>query len=283
MGSLRWGRVTAIHPDDYSVDLVMTDDGSRLAGVQVLTPFASTNSGLNDMPQPSGGSDWSLTASRDSDVLAGVAFFAQYPVVLGFRFPQICQMLFNEVGRRINRHQSDVYSTTDAQGNTELYHPSGTYLRIGSSPAHEDLTGKDADGNWAITKNTGAAVHVHLTVANAGAEMASLDIDPSGNLAITLQGKATVNVTGTADVTAGGAATITAPSVTLDTPATTCTGNLTVNGGMNVLGQGDSGGTSSINGNFDINGSTLTHNGKNIGSTHEHSNGNGGANTGAPV
>src|SRR3546814_10138893 len=42
------GRVAAIHPEDYSVDLVMTDDGSHLAGVQVLAPSASSNTGYND-------------------------------------------------------------------------------------------------------------------------------------------------------------------------------------------------------------------------------------------
>ncbi|ATI15624.1 hypothetical protein [Bordetella phage vB_BbrM_PHB04] len=250
---MRWGRVEAIHPEDYSVDLVMTDDGSRLAGVQVLTPFASSNTGYNDMAQPSGGGDWSLTKSRDRDVLAGVAFFEQFPVVIGFRFPQICQMLFNELGRRINRHSSDVYTTTDAQGNTELYHPSGTYLRIGTSPDHEDLTGKDADGNWKITKNTGTAPHVKLVLANAGAPVATLHVDPSGNVTLEHDGDFLHKVGGTYTMESGGAATIKAPSVTNDTPQTTMTGNQSVTGIMNVDGEGGGGGaTSTIKGSVQV-------------------------------
>jgi hypothetical protein len=34
--------------------------------------------------------------------------------------------------------------------------------RIGTTAAHEDLTGRDFDGKWKIAKNTAAAVYVHL-------------------------------------------------------------------------------------------------------------------------
>lgn len=264
MSSLRWGRVAAIHPEDYSVDLVMTDDGSRLAGVQVLAPFASSNAGFNDLAQPatpSSGEVWDLREETSRDVIAAVAFFDHLPVVIGFRYPQVCQMLFKELERRVSRHASDVYSTIDAEGNAELYHPSGTFLRIGTSPAHEDLTGKDADGRWKIARNVGKSVHLQVTVANAGGTVASLNIDPSGNVTLThvgnlsvdVGGSATVNVVGTTDVTSGGAATVTAPSVTLDTPQTTCTGNLTVQGAMNVLGNGASGAVSTFEGTIRVN------------------------------
>lgn len=286
MASLRWGRVAAIHPEDYSVDLVMTDDGSHLAGVQVLSPSASSNTGYNDLPKPampSSGDPWDLRETTSRDVLAGVAFFGPYPVVLGFRYPQVCQMLFADLERRINRHASDVYSTIDADGNMEVYHPSGTYLRVGTSPAHEDLTGKDFDKQWKIDRNTDKAVHLQVTVASGGGEVASLNIDPGGNVTLNHSGNLAVNTGGTATVVSGGSATVQAPDVTIDAPETTCTGNLTVNGGLSVLG-GGSGGTSSITGNFEISGSSLTHNGKNIGSDHAHGNVEPGSGTsGGPV
>src|SRR3546814_4397963 len=50
---------------------------------------------------------------------------------------QVCQMLFKDLERRINRHASDVYSTIDADGNMEVYHPSGTYLQIGRASCRE--------------------------------------------------------------------------------------------------------------------------------------------------
>lgn len=70
-------------------------------------------------------------------------------------------------------------------------------------------------------------------------------------------------------------------SVKMDTPETTCTGNLTVEKSL-TMGQG--GGTAKLKGNVEIEGGTLTHNGKNIGSDHAHSGvQSGGSNTGAPV
>lgn len=70
-------------------------------------------------------------------------------------------------------------------------------------------------------------------------------------------------------------------SVTLDTPDTYCTGNLTV---AKSLTMGQAGGTATMKGAVSIEGPSLTHNGKNVGSTHSHSGvQSGGSNTGAPV
>lgn len=282
MASLRWGRVAAIHPEDYSVDLVMTDDGSRLAGVQVLTPHASTNSGSNCLPQPStpaSGNVWDLTQTTDRDVLAGVAFFGQYQVVLGFRYPQVCQMLFKDLERAINRHPSDFYTSIDGQGNFEAYHPSGTYLRIGTSPSHEDLTGKDFDGLWKITKNTSSAPHVHLNVANAGAQVASVDIDPSGDVTVTHAGNLAVNTSGTADIQVTGNAALKAPNVKIDSPQTTCTGALTVEGlftyQAGMEGSGGTGAAATINGNVTVSGGDVTADGVGL-KAHHHDDPQGG-------
>lgn len=100
----------------------------------------------------------------------------------------------------------------------------------------------------------------------------------------------------TLEVTVGGAgkvvvnckeATINADtSVTLNTPQTTCKGKLTVEGLLTYLagmnGSTGSGASASITGNVDFSGGSLTHNGKNIGSTHTHSDPQGGT-TGAPT
>ncbi len=256
MADPRLGRVVRTHPEDHSLDLVMVDDGSRLAGVQVLSPSASTNTGVADLTEPdisSTGNPWDLTASKGRDVLAVVQFIGRVPIVMGFIFPQICQMTFPDTNRRVNRHASDWYTTVDDAGNFEAYHPSGTYFRIGSSPAHEDLTGKDFDGRWKIDQNTQSAVHVHLGVANAGAPVASVDIDPSGNVS--------VQNNGTATVTSGGAATVTAPSVTVDSPSSTFTGAVTVQGLLTyqdgIAGSGGSNG-SAISGSLAITGGDVT-------------------------
>jgi len=242
---LRWGRVVATHPEDHSVDITMTDDGTRLAGVQVLTPSGGTRSGVSDLPTPAASEDeegkWDITRRTESDVIAAVAYFdnMRMPVVIGFMYPQVNQMLFAEKGRRIDRHESDVYSTVDKDGNMEWSHPSGTFFRVATSADHEDLSGKDTDGNWGVDRNTDKRVHVRLQVGNGGAVKAKISIDPDGNMAIENEGNVTV-------ATKGGVAI----AVEGDTEITTA--NLKINAPV------------------EINGASLTHNGKNVGGTHLH-------------
>lgn len=233
-GSLRWGRIQTIHPEDYSLDLTMTDDGSQLSGVQVLTPWGSSSSGETLLIQPSAspnGNKWDLVQSRETEVEAAVAFFGTMPVVIGFRYPQICQMLFEDLQRAINRHPSDFYTNITGTADFEAYHPSGTYFRIGSSPAHEDLTGKNFDQSWVIANNTKSAPYVNLTVANAGNVVANIQIDPQGDMKITLNGNLTANVTGNVAATIQGAVTANVTgNVDITSPQTTIHGNLIVTG-----------------------------------------------------
>lgn len=262
MSGLRIGRVVDVHPEDNSVDLVMTDDGSRYIAVQVLAIGASGNTGLVDLPTPAGKSNkWSLSERTDRDVLAVTSMLrgGDEPVVLGFLFPQVNGVLFAEANRYIHRHASDVYTTITGAADLEMAHPSGSFIRMAANPDHEDLTGRDFDGKWAIENNTGTAPYLCVTVKSAGAQKAKLVIAPNGDVTLTHTGKLVVNTSGTAEVTASGAAKVTAPSVTLDTPATTCTGNLTVQG------------------NAAFAGGSVTHGGVNIGKTHTH----GGVDTGS--
>lgn len=250
---LRLARVAAVHPEDNSVDIVMIDDGSRYVAAQVLSPVAGSDFGVSNLPAPSAtGDQWSLSASRERDILAVTAMMDVQPVVLGFLFPQVNGVLFGDRDRMVSRHASDVYHTIDRDGNIEVAHPSGTYVRIATTPAHDDLTGKDFDGRWKITKNTSKPVHLQVVVANAGVQKALVHIDPTGNATVELagnldvsvlgnasvsvDGSATVEVAGTTSVTSGGAATLAAPSVTIDSPTTSLTGALTVAGKITGAG-----------------------------------------------
>lgn len=233
--TLRKGRVAKVHWEDHSVDVVMADDGSRLAGVQVLSPTASTNTGLNDLPKPAtpgSGDVWDRRERTPRDLHAVIGDVDGRPVVLGFLFPQINQVLFEREEFRVDRHASDVYSTIDKNGNLELYHPSGTYFRIGTSSGHEDLTGQDFDHKWKIERNTGAAVHVHLRVSNAGSQVASIDIDPGGNLVASFGGTANITVTGDTTLTTPNVTANVSGQVTINSPAVQVNnGTVTVSGG----------------------------------------------------
>jgi hypothetical protein len=136
--------------------------------------------------------------------------------------PQINQTSFDRKNFHVFRHASDVYKTINAAGDIEEYHPSGSFVRLAASPVHEDLTGQDFDLKWAIKQNTGGAVHWHVTVANAGTVVATLDIGPSGNAALVNSGNTTVTTTGNMEFTA--------PQITMNTPTLIATGNQNTSG-----------------------------------------------------
>jgi hypothetical protein len=206
--SLAIGVVVATYPEGQSIDVLIGEDGSRLSNIQVMVPSGSSNTGAVDLPDIGaalGEARWDVTGPVERYVRAVLAYYRGVPVCIGFLLPQVTQMTFQRQNFKVERHASDVYSTINAAGDMETYHPSGTYLRIGASPAHENLTGKDFDKQWAIGNNTGAAVHARLVVANAGNVVATVEIDPGGNVTLTHNGNLTTTTAGNATLTVSGA------------------------------------------------------------------------------
>jgi hypothetical protein len=237
--SIAIGVVVATHPEGQSIDVVIIEDGSRISNVQVMVPSGSSNTGAVDLPvigAPQGDAQWDLTQPVERYVRAVLAFYRGVPICIGFLLPQITQLTFQRQNFKVERHASDVYSTINSAGDMETYHPSGTYFRIGASPVHEDLTAQDFDQQWAIKNNTGAAVHAHLVVANAGSVVATVDIDPAGNVTVTNNGNLTTTTTGNAMVNVSGTTTINSTG----NVSITSQGNATVtaNGGVTISSAG---------------------------------------------
>ena len=177
----------------------MVDNGQRMIGVQVVTTNGSTRTGGVSLPTvPPKKDKWDITQRTEQDQIALVGFVRGYPVVMGYLFPQISQMTFKDPKRKMERHQSDFYTTVDGDGNMEMHHPSGAYIRIGESPAHEDLENKNFDGNFKLDRNKTKRVHIRLGMGDKG----HITISPDGD--ITISGKS-VNITGqTGDVVVNG-------------------------------------------------------------------------------
>lgn len=198
---LRLAKVVAVYPGGYSVDLKFYDDGSQASNVQVLSGRpVSTSTGVSDMPTPdvpAGGSQWSMQDTKTTDMIGVVGFVRGVPVVVGFLYPQVNQMLFSDKDRMVYRHKSGVYFTIDKDGNLEMCHPSGAYIRFGDSPDHEDLTGKDFDGKWKIPTTEA----VSIRVAQAGGK-AVITISPSGDIAISSDGDISFSAVGEFTVSA---------------------------------------------------------------------------------
>lgn len=164
----RKGIVVACHPEDNSVDLVMCDDGARLSGVPVMAHSASARSGSVDMPEmpnKTGEDKWNITKRHGQDMEALVAVMGRgNPIVVGFLYPQISQMTFKDAKRKFTRHQSDVYHTIDGDGNVELYHPSGAYVRIAEKLDHEDLEKKNFDESLVLDRNKDKKVGMRVSL-----------------------------------------------------------------------------------------------------------------------
>lgn len=223
---MRKGLVVEVHPEDHSVDVLMADNGERLIGVQVLTPNGSTRSGTVDLPEiPKRDNKWDVSKPTGQDMHALVGFVGRNPVVVGFIYPQINQMLHKDPKLKVSRHQSDVMTAIDGDGNIQLTHPSGTYIRIGESPDSVDLSGKNADASLKADRNTGRSVHVRIGMAGGSAV---LTIAPSGAVSLTTKS--------TFDVDAQGAVTIKTPLATVDTPTAHFTGNVNVDGDVVASG-----------------------------------------------
>ena len=202
---LELGIVVAVYPQGQSIDVLLPDSGSRLTNVQVMVPTGSDSTGAVDLPDPGLPQDdtrWNITNDPKRNIRAVLGSYQGNPICIGFLLPQIGQMTFNQPNRRITRHASDVYSTVDQFGNIEVYHPSGTFIRIGTTAAHEDLTGEDFDAAWAIANNTATAPYLNVTIANGGAVKATFLVDPAGNVSLTAP---TFTVTASGGITLNGA------------------------------------------------------------------------------
>lgn len=242
--SLGMAKVVAFHEKNCA-DVVMLSNGAQMPRVRILAGMGGTNVGRIDTPPPTPGDKaYSPMETKDRDIYAAIAYLeGNVPVILGFFFPEISQLFFADVARSISRDGSDVYTSIDGDGNMEVYHPSGTYLRVGTDPEHEDLTGSDIDGKWDITKNTDKAVHVRLRVANAGVTKATVEIDPSGNANVSLAGNLTGTVAGNLSLAVTGTMTTSAASWTHTGPVTFVDDvqvNKTLTATTDVIGAGKS-------------------------------------------
>ncbi len=271
---MRKGIVVAVHPEDHSVDMVMADDGSRLVGVQVMTGNGSTRTGTVDLPEiPKRDDKWDISKPTGQDMHAVVGYVGGNPVVTGFLFPQINQMTSTDPKLRMTRHQSDVVSTIDGDGNIQLTHPSGLFVRIGGAPDKVDYAGKNADADMAVDRNTSTTPYVRVHMAGG---KAVLTIAPDGAVSLTTdttvdveaKGNVTVKTEADALVEAAGTATVKAPHVILDAINTDVTGILNVAGAFNVTGASEMTAGLTVNGDTAV--KAITSNGKNISDSHFH-------------
>jgi hypothetical protein len=157
------GRVYQVYPAANMVDIMLWD-GSLVSKVQVMVPYASSKTGILNMPTSKykNGSmldrelPWKDAEVDENDVFAVVAFFegaVSMPVVLGFLFPEENELLCdrtdennpdtttkgnNQGGMLLWKHFSNVYTRVGEDGEIEISHPSGLLIKIGTYDAAKD-------------------------------------------------------------------------------------------------------------------------------------------------
>lgn len=144
MTDIRFGSVVSVDPENQRVDLVDTVTGVRIKGAIVLSQNGSTDGGgwgVPSVPKPtSEGLAGSLNSSGRSIIAAYLAASSAHrAIVIGFGAPNGHTISFTQQDRLIEYHPaSGAYFTISPDGSIELYHPSGSYFRIGTGP-HENL------------------------------------------------------------------------------------------------------------------------------------------------
>lgn len=154
-------KVLKVYPEANMVDLLFFD-GSFFRRVPVAVPYASNKTGglclsipKYDVPVKEKIQDILIATSKETenDVLA-LAIFVEamtlLPIVVGFIFPEESEVLCsteqegNEKGTmHLWKHQSNVYTRIADDGDIEISHPSGVFIKVGKNTERTPILNYD--------------------------------------------------------------------------------------------------------------------------------------------
>lgn len=203
--TLTVAKVTKIHPEANFVDILLFD-GTRYVRVPVMSMFASSRCGSVGLPIPeqntpidkaeeSGGKQFPLKPgdATESDVYAIVGFASGLfikPLVLGFLFPEENELMCSikqtgnsDGSQHLWKHTSNTYTRVDENGDIEISHPSGVFIKIGNNAVRTEIINYDKNVRpfkWK-NKNTGELSPApYLLVQHPSGNYWT--VDPKGNV-----------------------------------------------------------------------------------------------------
>lgn len=188
----RMVRVAYVWPGAQTFDGVAMDTGDYIRSIQVLSPYAGTDFGFTGgIPSPES-EGWEENKEIDPnkrDIVGIVINIKGRPVCLGFCYPQVTHLAFTkeaDKNRLIERHTSDVYRSISDEGDMDIVHPSGAWIRIGKGEDPDDLTGRDFDHRWHLKHNK--SNKISITIRNTSGDYnGKIVIDQDGNIEIKAQ------------------------------------------------------------------------------------------------
>jgi len=251
--TLMIAQVVAVHAKRRTVDLVDCNTGGRYPDVFVASSMSGTDHGSWDIPsvpKPSTEADAGGINPDGRTIMAVCGFFLDRPLVIGFLRADDSMMAFDEDDRTVHRHASGTYHTTAPDGSTEIFHPGGAYVRIGTGEDHEDLTPISADKNWTLPEpDTGATIVVETKHKDGDGNLKGfkLIIRPTGEVVLTTDGDVSLTIHGDTTAQIDGNATVTVnkdvdlkshQNITLDADENIA---LVAGGGVSITANGSSG------------------------------------------
>lgn len=203
--SLRLARVTHVHPEGQSMNVIFLDNGDIGRDIQVSSPMAGTDFGFTSgIPSPDQeGQDENMHDDPDKRAInCVVASVGGMNVCLGFLYPQVTQMAFKKddnKDRMIERHPSDFTRTVSQDADFDMKHPAGAYMRVGEGETPDDLEGKDFDGRYKIKRNKDKSVTITLWNADS-----KIQIKPNGDIIADSSANIYATAVGNIEAEAGG-------------------------------------------------------------------------------
>lgn len=147
---LFFAKVVRFMPTSNTVDVVTIDDNVSLSDCMVMCPYpVGFSYGSRYFPSYDDVNHEVEYVHNAGDIYCVAAFLENdynNTVVLGFLFPNETTLSIGEYGLYIFRHESDVMWMVRCDGTMQIYHPSGSIVKIGEDNINEMTSDLDEGG-----------------------------------------------------------------------------------------------------------------------------------------
>lgn len=137
--TIYYAKVMKFYASTNTADVVTIDDNISLEGCMICCSMPSGFSiGERYVPSydPNDETSYCMTPANIYCVATFIEDYQQ-PIILGFLFPKENVLSIPDYGLYIFRHESDVMWMIRGDGTVQVYHPSGSMIKIGSDDTNE--------------------------------------------------------------------------------------------------------------------------------------------------
>lgn len=221
--ALYFAKVLRFYPSSNTVDAIEVDGGTRFLNANVMCSMP-TNFFFGERYFPShDGLQAEIEYINSSADFYCVAAFLEgdyhNPIVLGFLYPKESTLSISEYGLHIFRHESDVIWMVRSDGTVQMYHPSGSIIKIGDDNTNELTDDREVGGMYPAKADGFNVREAETYNANKKSNLfikwytgQEITLDSDGNLIV----KTAENAV-TMTLTPGGVLSVTATTVNVNT------------------------------------------------------------------